>query len=47
MATGKPPWSEYNNPLAIMFQIVNSNKPPELPTNLSETARDFLKKCLE
>ena len=47
MVTGKPPWSEYNNPLTTMFYIAKSNEPPKLPDNLSPDLVDFLQNCLK
>lgn len=45
MATGKPPWSHFGNPITTMFKIANSNEPPTLPEKLSPEAIDFLKNC--
>lgn len=47
MVTGKPPWSEYNNPLTTMFYIAKSNEPPKLPDSLSPDLVDFLQNCLK
>jgi hypothetical protein len=47
MATGKPPWNQYKNPLTAMYQIAQSNTYPELPTNLSPIAIDFLINCFK
>lgn len=47
MATGKPPFSSYGNPITTMFKIANSTEPPELPANLSPEMIDFLKNCFK
>jgi mitogen-activated protein kinase kinase kinase len=48
MATGRRPWSNFDNEWAIMYNIAQGN-PPHLPTKdqLSEQGIDFLKKCFE
>lgn len=48
MATGRRPWSNFDNEWAIMYNIAQGN-PPHLPTRdqLSEQGIDFLKKCFE
>jgi serine/threonine protein kinase len=46
MATGKPPWSEYNNVIAIMLRIAKADRPPEFPSHLSSKAKSFLDACL-
>ncbi|KAH9157896.1 hypothetical protein AeRB84_000278 [Aphanomyces euteiches] len=45
MATGKPPWSAFSNPLTAMFHIASETTIPDLPTNLSSDAQDFLIAC--
>lgn len=45
MATGKPPWSNYNAPVAAMFHIASSKDPPPIPDHLSPEAQDFLRLC--
>ena len=47
MITGKPPWSNYKNPFKILFQIMNSLEPPEIPNNCSGTLSNFISCCLK
>lgn len=47
MATGRPPWSEYKNPVTIMFNIAKNNEPPPIPEDFSPDLRDFLHRCLK
>jgi serine/threonine protein kinase len=47
MITGKPPWSNYDNPVAAMFAIAVSNEMPQLPPDLSPEAVDFLQLCFK
>ncbi|KIO24855.1 hypothetical protein M407DRAFT_76460 [Tulasnella calospora MUT 4182] len=44
LLTGKPPYSEIDNTLAVMFRIVEDDKAP-IPDGCSETLRDFLAQC--
>jgi hypothetical protein len=41
LATAKNPWPEIKNLNELMVKIMNS-VPPELPSNLSSVARDFI-----
>ncbi|KAG9401274.1 hypothetical protein AC1031_010033 [Aphanomyces cochlioides] len=45
MATGKPPWSAFSNPLTAMFHIASETTIPDLPPKLSSDAQDFLIAC--
>ncbi|KAF0691709.1 Aste57867_17121 [Aphanomyces stellatus] len=45
MATGKPPWSNFSNPLTAMFHIASDTTIPDLPPHLSPAAQDFLRLC--
>ena len=46
MATGKLPWSEYDNQWQIMFQLGNGTTPRVHPPDaLSDEGHDFLKRC--
>jgi len=45
MATGRPPWSNYDSPIAAMFAIAVSNEMPPLPPDLSPEGVDFLRQC--
>ena len=47
MASGKPPWSEYNNQMAVMYHVIQNNEPPPFPDHLSSEAKDFLQNCLQ
>jgi len=47
MATGHPPWSEYKNPMAVLYNLMKLNKTPELPQHLSDECKDFLNCCLK
>ena len=45
MATGQPPWSEYNTPASAMFHIAQTKDYPQLPKWFSTDAKEFLKLC--
>ncbi|KAF7142748.1 hypothetical protein RHSIM_Rhsim05G0024600 [Rhododendron simsii] len=45
MASGKPPWSQFEGAAAI-FKIVNGKDFPEIPDHLSNDAKSFLRMCL-
>lgn len=47
MATGEPPWSEFTNPMTILYNILNSEEPPKIPDFLSPECQDFVSKCLK
>jgi serine/threonine protein kinase len=48
MGSGKLPWSEvrFDNPFQVLFHIGNATSYPKLPDSLSETCKDFMRKCL-
>ncbi|XP_027090512.1 mitogen-activated protein kinase kinase kinase 3-like [Coffea arabica] len=46
MATSKPPWSQYEG-ISAIFRIANDLEVPEIPNNLSEEAKSFVKVCLQ
>ncbi|CAM8950200.1 unnamed protein product [Rhodiola kirilowii] len=46
MATGKPPWSQYEG-VAAIFKIGNSKEMPEIPNHLSSDAKSFINLCLQ
>ncbi|KAL5583633.1 hypothetical protein UlMin_016075 [Ulmus minor] len=46
MATGNSPWPEMDDPVAALYRIGFSDGLPEFPGWLSETAKDFMGKCL-
>lgn len=47
MLTGEPPWSNYRNPMAVLFQLYNNNNPPPIPEDISEICQDFIRNCLQ
>lgn len=47
MATAKPPFKEFKNPMSMLYNLMNLNKPPEFPGHLSEECKDFLSCCLK
>ncbi|XP_073264184.1 mitogen-activated protein kinase kinase kinase YODA isoform X1 [Populus alba] len=51
MATTKPPWSQYEGVCKIkvpaMFKIGNSKELPEIPDDLSDDGKDFVRQCLQ
>ncbi|CAA0828561.1 mitogen-activated protein kinase kinase kinase 3 [Striga hermonthica] len=46
MASGKPPWSQYEG-VAAIFKIGNSRDAPEIPDHLSADAKSFIRLCLQ
>ncbi|XVF26071.1 hypothetical protein REPUB_Repub13aG0268400 [Reevesia pubescens] len=46
MATGQVPWSDFNDPVSALYRIGFSCDVPEIPSNISKQAKDFLSKCL-
>ncbi|GAV88881.1 Pkinase domain-containing protein [Cephalotus follicularis] len=46
MAMSKPPWSQYEG-VAAIFKIGNSKDIPEIPENLSNDVKSFVKLCLQ
>lgn len=47
MATGQPPWAEFKNPMATLYNLANANSPPAFPEHLSDTCKHFLSCCLK
>ncbi|KAF5728575.1 hypothetical protein HS088_TW21G00723 [Tripterygium wilfordii] len=47
MATGRAPWVGVLDPVLALYRIGFSGDVPEIPTFLSEQAKDFLSKCLK
>eukprot|EP01112_Ceratiomyxa_fruticulosa_P016244 TRINITY_DN4878_c0_g1_i1.p1 TRINITY_DN4878_c0_g1~~TRINITY_DN4878_c0_g1_i1.p1 ORF type:complete len:588 (-),score=164.58 TRINITY_DN4878_c0_g1_i1:221-1984(-) len=45
MSTGKPPFSELSDPVAVLFRIASSDELPFIPTHLSPEGKDFLTLC--
>ncbi|XWS19387.1 hypothetical protein CRYUN_Cryun31cG0011400 [Craigia yunnanensis] len=46
MATGRAPWPDVGDPVSALYRIGFSCDVPELPSNISKQAKDFLSKCL-
>ncbi|KAI7742310.1 hypothetical protein M8C21_012000 [Ambrosia artemisiifolia] len=46
MATGKPPWSQYEG-VAALFKVGNSKELPMIPEKLSSDGKDFILQCLQ
>lgn len=46
MATGKPPWSQFEG-IAAVFKIGNSKEIPHIPDDLSEDTKMFVRSCLQ
>ncbi|KAF0915383.1 hypothetical protein E2562_035942 [Oryza meyeriana var. granulata] len=47
MATGKPPWSQQYQEVALLFHVGTTKSHPPIPEHLSSEAKDFLLKCLQ
>ncbi|ONM54761.1 mitogen-activated protein kinase kinase kinase NPK1 [Zea mays] len=47
MATGKPPWSQQYQEVALLFHVGTTKSHPPIPEHLSQEAKDFLLKCLQ
>ncbi|CAF1521899.1 unnamed protein product [Adineta ricciae] len=47
MATGKMPFHKVVNAGALLLKLGSERQPPDIPPELSETAKDFLSKCFE
>ncbi|CAA7407093.1 unnamed protein product [Spirodela intermedia] len=47
MATGKPPWSQQYQEVAVLYHIGTTKSHPPIPENLSPEAKDFLLRCLQ
>eukprot|EP00741_Cyanophora_paradoxa_P001846 tig00000507_g1789.t1 len=45
MATGKPPWSQFQSQVSALFHIASAKGPPPIPEHLSADAHDFLMLC--
>ncbi|XVE87752.1 hypothetical protein DITRI_Ditri19aG0013000 [Diplodiscus trichospermus] len=46
MATGRGPWPDVGDPVSALYRIGFSSDVPEIPSNISKQAMDFLGKCL-
>ncbi|CAF4592052.1 unnamed protein product [Rotaria sp. Silwood1] len=47
MKTGKEPYHNIRNNYAMLYKHANEKQPPDIPSELSDTAKDFLAKCFE
>ena len=47
MATARPPWSHFKNPVAAMFQIASGEHPLPIPAGLSDNCADFVRQCMQ
>ncbi|KAF9672094.1 hypothetical protein SADUNF_Sadunf11G0005000 [Salix dunnii] len=47
MATGQAPWVNVSDPVSALYQIGFSGNMPEIPSFMSQQAKDFLSKCLK
>ncbi|CAF2127693.1 unnamed protein product [Rotaria magnacalcarata] len=47
MVTGKMPFHKILNTGALLLKLGNERQPPDIPPELSDTAKDFLTKCFE
>ncbi|KAM3275155.1 hypothetical protein ACQJBY_043869 [Aegilops geniculata] len=47
MATGKPPWSQQYQEVALLFHVGTTKSHPPIPEHISPEAKDFLLKCLQ
>ncbi|CAF4161332.1 unnamed protein product, partial [Rotaria sordida] len=47
MATGKRPFHNVANGYALLFKLGKEKQPPDIPSELSDTTKDFLAKCFE
>ncbi|KAL0542930.1 hypothetical protein IC582_018011 [Cucumis melo] len=46
MVTGRAPWANLSDPLAAIYRIGSGDDLPEIPRNMSEQGKDFLRRCL-
>lgn len=47
MATGKPPWYYKSNQIAVFMHVCTTQELPQLPSELSEVAKDFILSCFK
>jgi len=47
MATGRAPWSNFNNHFVALYHIGCTDELPEVPASLSAEAHDFLSHCFQ
>ncbi|UJR26998.1 hypothetical protein I4U23_008305 [Adineta vaga] len=47
MATGKSPFHNIANQFKLLQKLADERQPPDIPSELSDTAKEFLAKCFE
>ncbi|KAK1301908.1 Mitogen-activated protein kinase kinase kinase NPK1 [Acorus calamus] len=47
MTTGRPPWTDASDAVSAIFRIGFSEEVPEIPGEMSEEGKDFLRRCFE
>jgi len=47
MATGEPPWADCRSPISALYNILNTEKPPQIPSFLSNELKNFLSHCMK
>ncbi|KAK1301425.1 Mitogen-activated protein kinase kinase kinase YODA [Acorus calamus] len=47
MTTGRPPWTDASDAVSAIFRIGFSEEVPEIPSEMSEEGKDFLRRCFE
>ena len=47
MATTKHPFTQYTDRMVAMYNIAHAKAPPEPPDVLTDTAKDFVRKCMQ
>ncbi|KAG2491668.1 hypothetical protein HYH03_010037 [Edaphochlamys debaryana] len=45
MATGRAPWYNFRDPMAVMFKVASTKELPPMPDTLTPYAKDFLTLC--
>lgn len=47
MSTGRPPWSQFDNPVTILYHLACSESIPDYPQDISMEYINFLSVCLQ
>lgn len=47
MTTGQPPWSQFNNPVTVLYHIACTEALPDYPATASPELVTFLNICLQ
>lgn len=47
MSTGRPPWSQFDNPVTILYHLACSENIPDYPQDISMEYINFLSVCLQ